>query len=795
LKLETTLKQNYRLAELNSNNPNVDRVDLGPNDRIDSVNIENVKSFSPDQSTFFVTDEYKDYAEHPILFLATAWTSTSITVDVTSDLFKEYVTVAIANGEFIARKLSNFMFVDALLRVTIVVQGSSVAQGKLVFSFDPTPYPEETTGDNTHIYFHRPQKTRCMLIPHIEIDPAESKTYTIDLPAPTRYGVYSLAKDNLNTEWSLGSYHMRQTVINTLGSGTAAIPDISIGVFLSLVSPKVSSATTATEFTLTSALLEEKSDASGGVISGFFKKAGEVAGIAAVVTPPNISAPLTLFSAASGAVGNFLSWFGFSKPNVYDPTYATITTQHNWTRVDGKLRSDQLSLRSNNSVGLKPEQCPLMDYNDMITANLCKKPGLVKQFTVATSAAGGSFITSIPVSPQVNRVLDDPAIANAYELTPLSFATYPYGYWRGTIDVDIEFVCSVFHRCTIVALYDPSGQFPAAPPYLRYVSALQHWTFHVNGHTKHRISLPWKQMAPFRDCGAVITAMPSVDRETNGVLWFFLMNPLTTNGSTDPLHVNLYYSSSEMRLGFVTNKTASPVIIPAPEELAGEAPESGAFELTSRVSQDTEFFNKFFGEEHAHSIKELCQRQTRCLITGNSTAGTMKSITMNLFPGPMFFLPTLIGAVNVGTLATNLLAFNAFSFVGTKGSTEYTLWPNQGRNDVFNAAGVSQHLSGGSGQSVSGGTTATTIIDGSEWAGETVAYMAINPSLQANSPFYYRGLFRPSVEGNSNSNDMLEFKMSGSGGTTNAPGRCELWSGAGDDFVFVGYRGTPVIIA
>jgi hypothetical protein len=803
------------LAELNSNSPTVDRVDMGPNDRIDSTAVQVVRSYAPDSSTAFVTDEYNGYVEHPTLFLATAWTAGSITTDITSDLFREYVNVAISSGAFVARKLSNFMFVDALLKVTIVVQGSSVAQGKLVFSFDPTPYPDRFAADNTHVYEHRPQKTRAMLIPHIEIDPAESKTYTIELPAPTRYGVYSLAKDDTEDEYSLGSYHMRQTVINTLGSGTTSVPDISIGIYLSLVAPKVSSATQATLFTLTSELLQEKTDPSGGVISGFFKKAADVAGIISVVTPPNISAPLTLFSAASGAVGSFLSWFGFSKPQVLDPTYSTISTQANWTRIDGKLRSDIMALRSNNSVGLNPKDCPLLNYDDMITANLMAKPGLVKQFAVPTATASGALIGSIPVLPVYNRVLDDPAIANAYEMTPLSFATYPYSRWRGNIDIDIEFVCSVFHRCTIIALYDPSGEVPAAPPYLRYVSALQHWTFHVNGHTKHRINIPWKQLAPFKHLGGVQNSNPGLaSSTTNGVVWFFLLNPITTNGGTAPVHINLYYSSTEMMLGGVENKFAQPVLIlptegfartgseytldgieEEEEEVPNSALESGAFELTSAISYDSSFFTKFFGEEHTHSVKELAQRQSKVAVFSAPEADPTRLMTFELSPGPLFINP--VDNFTTGTVQsfTNLFAFVAYSYVGVRGSVEFTLFPNSGRSAPFSACSAVSQFRGGAAPQVTSNATPNGVMR-DFWGGMTIGYTNINPSLQANFPYYYRGLFRPSVSGSAYLDDSASFACVSSNTAANAqpPILTTVWNGAGDDCVFVGYRGTPVML-
>lgn len=776
---------------------------MGPNDRIDTTALQQVRSYAPDSSTTFVVDEYNGYKEHPVLFLATAWTATSITVDVTEDVFKEFVDVAISSGEFVARKLSNFMFVDAVLRVEFVVQGSSVAQGKLVYSFDPTPYPDkQSAGLNTHVFEHRPQRTRCMLIPHVEIDPSESKTYVVELPAPTRYGLYSLARNEAQNSWNLGSYHMRQTVVNALGSGTTTIPDISIAIYMSLVSPKVSSATAEATFTLTS-LVQEKTDPLGGVISGFLNKATDVVDIIAAVTPPAISAPMTLFSTAAKGVGKFFQWFGFSKPIVLDPDYATVSTQANWTKLDGKIRSDQLSLRSNVSMGLSDKNCPLLDYNDMVVANLMKRPGLVRQFNVPLASASGAFIGSLPVHPCTSRPLDDPAINGAYEMTPLMFTAYPYARWRGTIDVDLEFVCSVFHRCTIVVLYDPSGFVPAAPPYLRYVSTLQHWTFHVNGHTKHRISLPWKQPAPHQIVSRAVNLVSSTvaHSDYNGVLWFFLLNPITTNGGTAPVGMNFYYSSSDMRYGFVENKFPLPVLIEPPEEGARPAnpqspfeEENPVFQLTSKVAEDDDFFLKFFGEEHAHSVKELASRQTTCIDVNGTVDDLIRQLYLELNVGPQFFPPQHALNIEAAVERECLLSFLAFSYVGNRGSIEWTVFPNGGRSEPFTSVGVYQAQRSGGLSQASGFNTASRTYTGRNWTGESMAYMKVNPSLQFNTPYYYRGLFRPTCSGVYYGDDGFILTMNADTRAATTPQlETTIMQGGGDDFVFVGFRGTPVM--
>jgi hypothetical protein len=400
-------------------------------------------------------------------------------------------------------------------------------------------------------------------------------------------------------------------------------------------------------------------------------------------------------------------------------------------------------------------------------------------------------------------VLDDPVLASAYELTPLSFAAFPHTRWRGTIDVEVEIVSSVFHRGTIVFLYDPTGFVPSVPPYLRYVSVLQHWTIDINGHTRKTISLPWKQMTAFQG----LNKPSGVDADfnyqnTNGAMWCFLLNPITTNGSTDPVQFNIYFSSPDMKFGQQYVHSANqpqPVIIPSAGFAEGEGE---GITLTAGKCDDDNFFYKFFGEEHAHTVKELGNRQTARfrIIQQIGNSDPISRQTWTISSGPSYVAPTAQGGgITAGVTADyhiTLIDFLSMAYVGVRGSYDYSFFPNGGEDGKYRGATVHQAPVGVNDQYFLTTGTVTQILPFDEWTGFSHAYTPINPSLPFTVPYYYDGLFRPTYNSNFGTGDGFVIDTSIDripAGTDNGTNSI-LYKGGGDDFMFVGFRGVPVTL-
>jgi hypothetical protein len=738
-----------------------------------------------DKSQIYVVDDYETYKAHPVLFYADEWTTTSLNTVVTPDLYYTFLTLCAA-GTYLNKKFDHFMFTRGKLRVTVVVQGSSIACGKMVLSFDPCPLAFDQGDYALHVPIA--QKPRSMQIPHIEIDPAETKTYVLDLPPPTVLGVFSNANqaNSADARYLLGSYRMKQHIINPLGSGTAVVPTINVAVYLSLVSPVVSSMTADAEFNWSSGLKEEHSDGAGGVVSNFFQKASDIAKTISSVPVPVVSEGATLFSKFSGVTAEVLRWFGFSKPLLDKLGYVVVTSHHNATKIDNVLKSDLLSLRSNNAIGISDDICPLLSMKDMVVSELATRKALIKQMAAATTDVVDTLLGVIEVSPMASMTLDDPVAVGTHEIPPCAFVSYPYLKWRGDMKYEIEFVSSVFHRTTILVLYDPVGNVTA--PYTSKVSTLQHWTFQVSGHSRETIIIPWKQMELVKNVAlpyhpGALTLASQVEF-CNGVLYFVLLNPVTTNGSSSPVRINVYSSCENLMLGdlFRGGVPQAPSLDGITENIVWSA----------AVSTDTVLYAKLFGEEPAHTTKELASRST-FYFQAKPTAATTTDCTIVLHPRPEPSCPVSTTAGTVIALPS-LVDYLSAAYVGTRGSYNY-LWYPSGGSDVVLGGSVSRTVPSTNDLSVVfsgtfGGQNLMT-PETFNWGPYSNTITKINPCLSFTAPYYHQALFKPSYAAVF-AREEEGYRLFSEASNNSVLYTSAVMKAAGDDFLFVGFRGLPV---
>lgn len=718
-----------------------------------------------DTSTTYIVDDYDDFKSHEVLMGLPSWlhADPENTVLVTNDLFRNFLQVAQSAGG-LGRKLRSFKYVRGSLRVTIVVQGSTVNYGKRVISFDPVVMG---SGPDRNVCFPMVGPTRCFQVPHIEIDPSKSATYSIDLPPPTIYGVYSCATIGApaSNPAQLGSYRVTYTTINALRTGTSSTPGVDIAMYVSLVSPKVAAPTTSNRFNWTS-LQVEQSSPNGGVISGLLSKSAAIAETFSGVVPA-YSQPLTLFSSASSATAKFLTWFGFSKPIVQDVTYVVPNAAHNFTKVDNKLRSEQLAMRSNNSITITGHDIPLYRAEEMETDWLCRKKGLIFTSTIATSVARDTYVATIPCTPTWNSFRSG-TNNRSMELTPLGFATLPYDRWRGDLVYEIEIVASVFSRATLFVSWDPSSNHPTATVQ-DLIQVLRHWTVEVSGNTRLIVRIPWGQLPHHMQRWFPQTGLGAVEpNETNvnGWLTVQVLNPVKQNGSTDPLAINIYVHGENMKMAIPSIEKGSDNFND-PYSMVPEY-QSGTI-FTASTFEEKNFFGKFFGEEHAHTVKELASRMT---YDDHSIDLAAHSQVIRRFA-------PLAGNSSNQFAILNMLQFLSLGYVGMRGSLNVgvAITPSGTTNHGLVFYDLIKSWTD---------VASTGEIPATMWNGFTIQSPEVNPINVVTVPYYYDGLFKPSYTYYNTLDYSISFRP-------NFAFDALTMVSLGDDGIFVGFRGVPWI--
>lgn len=684
----------------------------------------------------------------------------------------------------LGRKLQNFNYFTSKIRLTFVAQGAPMLYGKMIIYADPRPVDPGRTIPAS-VMPALPQKCRSQLIPHVVIDPSQTKTYELILDCPTIYGLWS-------KKLNLGSYLCGYQIINPLAIGSqGTAPAVSITVYMALVDPKLSVAT-FTSSDLHASEIKNPSDH----VDTFGKAMGVMSSL------PIVGQGASVLSNMSGKAASVMRWFGFSKPfednRVNTGRFYTIPEQHT---VDGKFFGQTLGFRMLNALGIG-KFTSLDVEEDMIVENLCNRFAFIQDLSIPTASASGTAITTLPLSVNSIYLTDSPAIANGYEMSPLCQMCVPYVKVRCDFKFRIEFIGSVFHRATIVAAYFPDVADTALTvPLATALQTVKTWTFQVTGNAVYDLEIPWSSPYPFSELNGPTSYGTSLktNATSNGNIGFYVLNPVISN-STNPLYMNVYMAGCNVMLGHPTNEDLlrfTPVFTSAPAEL-----------INPVCIQDATFYKRFFGEESPHTTKELCSRLTpqfRWRDDATSRSGNRVNI---ILPNRPFLYS---GATSIPTSITplmSLLTFTTNSYVGYRGSINWTVFPDSDDKQVVSTAQFVPWTLGTRIELLPQGVPISVIesVAPDSWNFEFVSTMnyvanAFQKFISFTYPYYYKGLFDsiyPVVSPVTDTSKNM-FRTSivlADNRLPTVPSHCTalFLHGAGDDLKFIKYRGMPTII-
>lgn len=581
----------------------------------------------------FGRDEFANWLSHPVQISHISWASTTTSAVIADDLVSTWLSTMPAN---LSNKIANFYYLKSNIRLKFVIQGAPYAAGQMVMSaFPKVQIPEYgyVASDRADVF----TPVNGKIVPHVILDPSKTATYELDLPICTQTGVWSLKTPNY------GSYHLSSFVYNTLFSGTATEPTVAVCVYMSMVNPETDGLTLlSNEF--------EKEKQEGGTLSSFLKRTGAYAPMLGVAFP-ELSPFTTLFSTAASGVGDLLAYFGFSKPpQVENVAFILNRIQDNYSQFDGKSTAMVLAGSAKTSLGLSNSLAG-GDYDDMLIANIISKPGaVVIGATIAQTVATGTLVATYPIHPLLIGGVDP---------TPLAGISHMFTYWTGDMDVTFEFVASVFHRATVVIAYDPLARSgTAAPTLATAITTLKNVTVNITGNTSVDIHIPWKQLHQWALLAGYVNAFPGGTAWTNGGLYLFVLNPVLTNGSTDGISYNVYYSSKNMAFSLPTANNIKNVAINTTLLSNDFCPVTK--ESFGSPTDLSTVFTRTYGEP-VHSLKELSCR----------VASFTGDITVPVTPGNyhVWNVASMPNSLNFGSI--NMFGFILSAFLGYRGGVRF----------------------------------------------------------------------------------------------------------------------------
>jgi hypothetical protein len=736
---------------------------------------------------------YSDFIKHSYLLTTGQWTNVSpLFLNISSDIMNTFLTGTA--GLAIGNKLKNFRYFTSDIKITIMVQGFPLAYGKMIFYFDPQPFSIRDDGTAFHgagSMPKNPQKCRSMIVPNICIDPSKTEIHEITLKCPTTWGVYSL--DQLT-----GSYNFGYQIINPLLSGqTGAPPAITYSVYMSLVNPEMS----VLSFTSSNFTVKEQTKISDHV--GAFSK-----GMSMMSNIPVLGSFATLASDISATAASALSWFGFSKPVIQKKeAMGMFYTMDEQGTLDGDVHAHTLALRHDNTVTINPDNIPLCSFKDQEVEYLVNQVNFVKTFNVTTAMTSGTKIGVMYLKPENIFITDSPAVANEYEMSNFCLFTRPYEKYKADNKVRLEFVASVFHRATIVAAYFPDFQ-DIAISMANAVQTVKTWQFQISGNAVYDLEIPYSQPDPYlRTITGPGNNVPSSYGESNGVLVFYVLNPVISNGTGD-LYLNVYMGACNLhcaipsdnnlwRINYSTTSSGYEGLMSFDDSrlVFTSSPIAPAAKPNPLCMPDPTFYKQYFGEEMAHTAKELAGRMSSYLLITQPVAmvrsGFGYTVTIPEFPPPTTLnaaWPAIYFGVN-----NNVFAIISGAYVGYKGSVNYTIYPDSYVSGAKTVLAVkSKYKQTG----IVGFFDTVSMWFTNESTTFATIYNDLQNFLTVKVPYYYRGMFRPTFPIQTSTTipeNCVDFVIMSN--TKNQPDpRVAIFSGAGDDANFVFFRGAPIAV-
>ena len=750
------------------------------------------------------TGGYKISYKEPGIFDATPTHLVRI-IDIYADDYTEPTLVSgdvfediLDNSTFINNRLSNFAYFSAKLRITVVVNGSPTVAGRFLLAFQPwVRYPNARiamgNGDNDITI---PQ---AYTMPHIEIDPSVSKTYTLDLPTPTVTGTFNKdqAIEGLRRQESYRAWWV--PIVPPIG-GTATTPDVSNTIYFSFASiePGAIHNSGVADMELNDKREEEESPKLSSMLTTASNMADKASSF------PVIGTYASTFSSIAKNAAGALNMFGYSKPTdeKLDP-FVQIRDIANMSHVDSGFEGFTLSSNAKNSVAIG-DVMGFGKEDDMSIPSLCKKKTYVGKFSIASTASPQTYLTGYRVTPALCPATITGS-QTELDLTPMAHMTSMFQYWHGTIDFEFEIVCTAYHRCTLLFAWSP--YFSTTPTFDEALNVLNNTNVTVSGNTIVNMSIPWRRPFPWLPtCGPTKPYGSQSIEESNGTIWIYVVNPVTSNGSTDAIEVIVKTKSDDLALALPTLRYYNAIdpndnalvtykgITPDPPAAAKVREEAPVHNSVVEENNPNPMFGDSFGENAALSTKALSQKLSYVTTLSFNSKGAITVPNSPLWPSDIGIpIWTRTDPAQYWTFQSVC----AIGYLGCRGSTNVGLLSQKATQTGAPANAQRVWASIGGPRASANGALSLTLGIERAWKYGTNAFTQQEMGVNANNLFFtvphnlqypMRILNRQTQFNNSDQyGDYYVVGFDSKGLNQEDPGSVALCTAAGDDFSFIWY--------
>lgn len=480
------------------------------------------RSANPLESTFMLadtSDAVEGFFSRPQRIATFEWSPTQAFHEVINpwDLY--------FSNDKVTERLKNFSYLRCSMHVRVMINSTKFYYGRMMVSYQPMHFNDNLTSFRPGVQadFMEASQRPCVVI-----DPTQDEVGELNLP-------YMYPKSALlipGKEWTrMGQLTLADLTV--LRNANGATDPITVTVFAWAENVDYSQPT--------SQIYTNEGEYYDGPIS---KPAHSIARFANhLVNVPVIGvyAKATEMVASAGAAVARL--FGYARPSI-------VESEHLYVPYFGKRlaatnvedTADPLSLDIKKEVTVDPRVTGASPLDQMAFVPLAKRETYITSFDWNPQDAPDSLLFNIHVSP-TQRTYETPTTVHT---TPAGWIASLFRYWRGSMKLRFEVVCSSFHRGRLRLVYDPLYQVTNEYN-VNYTHIMD-----LCSETDYTMNVGWAQNMPYIKVDHLNSGSDSYStspfsiRIGNGVLSVFVINALTTPSVTlDPVTVNVYASMDD----------------------------------------------------------------------------------------------------------------------------------------------------------------------------------------------------------------------------------------------------------
>ncbi|QBP32760.1 MAG: structural protein [Cragig virus 8] len=744
----------------------------------------------------------------------------------------------------IVRKLDNYLYLRGSMKITLMLNGTQFHYGKGILSYNPlmsgnqpTRVPGSAPVLDNVTYSQRP---------HILFDPSDNVGGEMELPFmldTTWLQLTDATQISQMGELTLSSF-------SQLGMANGETDSVRITIFAHFMPDVVLSGST-TQLVSQSGIVYESQSADeygDGIIS---KPATALARWAGYLTNVPVIGPFALATQiGADAVGGIAKLFGYSRPvNVdpirkYRPTYVGNIAN---TSIEEAV--DKLTFDPKQETTIDPRITGFgQGGDDMIVNAIANRYSYLTSTPWTTSDTQGRHLASLRVTPSLfgSQTI---SLKPQCVMTPMCFAAQPFKYWRGSIKIRVQVVCSKFHKGRLRIVYDPKGQTLGSLDWIGGYNEVMD----ISEKTDMEFTITWNQPVAYKEVldvinGSNIRAIqhnpadgdsPAVnpitnnDDFTNGVFAIYVQNDLVAPSPADTYspRINIFVAAGDdfevaapdtVGMQTITYTSQSGAITDAqPADSAPLGHEIDSKDLGGTVEDMPGNSVVYFGETF-HSFRDMLKRYSysTTLLSPDIVDGSQSSHWMWRFYHKVF--PEFRGGgttVSTFTYSRNtLMNYLAPAYVAYRGGIrwKYVYSPCDSQfNRAVGRLQVSRYDSepgiddnnvfpmGSTGTGTNPALLIQDIVTLSEdtWSGAYTTPIGENPTVEVEIPYYSNLRFRRTNQFDSTSQPSSSVRgtMLIPGAGTNKPvagsHAIDTFVAAGEDFNLIWFLSCPYMFA